>query len=431
MAHLKLKVILFLSYFIFAVLLNSVGAVILQSISSFGVSKESASILEAFKDIPIAVVSFLVASWLTRFGYKRAMMVSLVLIFVACIAMPLLPGFITANILFLLVGAAFALLKISILSIIGLLTNSANQHASFMTRIDGFFMVGVLSGYWLFGVFVDSADPSSLSWLRVYWVLAVASAILFVLLYSTDVPESEAPKRAVTYREDFQQMMSLAWKPVVLAFSISVFLYVLIEQGVGTWLPTFNKEVLNLPQAMSIQATSIFAGSLALGRFAAGAVVQRLDWYRLLSICVLALGALVMIALPLANIAAPLENVTWFSAPIAAYVLPMIGFFMGPIYSTINSVILCALPKARHAAMAGLITVFSALGGVTGSLITGLTFAKFGGQTAFYALLVPIGCILFALYWLRRLSQHAGTGDGAPNSSQSRHYDLQPRNADV
>ena len=58
---------LFLIYFVFAILLNSVGTVILQVINNYGVSKSGASVLEGFKDLPIAVVSFLVAwQWVTQ-----------------------------------------------------------------------------------------------------------------------------------------------------------------------------------------------------------------------------------------------------------------------------------------------------------------------------------------------------------------------------
>ncbi len=59
---------------VFAILLNSVGTVILQSIYTFGVDKPQASLLELFKDLPIAITSFLVASFLPLLGYRRSMM---------------------------------------------------------------------------------------------------------------------------------------------------------------------------------------------------------------------------------------------------------------------------------------------------------------------------------------------------------------------
>ena len=75
---------------------------------------------------------------------------------------------------------------------------------------------------------------------------------------------------------------------------------------------------------------------------------------------------------------------------------------MAPIYPAINSVMLSALPKHQHAAMTGLIVIFSALGGTTGSLVTGLVFDRFDGQTAFYFSLIPMAVILGSLYLFKR-----------------------------
>ena len=82
-----IKWAMYLNYFVFAILLNSVGIVILKAQRNYGVDELEASILEAFKDLPIAIVSFLVASFLPRIGYKRAMLIGLGLVYMACIVM--------------------------------------------------------------------------------------------------------------------------------------------------------------------------------------------------------------------------------------------------------------------------------------------------------------------------------------------------------
>ena len=93
MARTRLIAALILTYMAFAMLLNSVGTVILQSISSFDVSKPQASTLEGFKDITIAMVSFFVASYLPKFGLRRSMLAGLAFASLACILMPLLTSF--------------------------------------------------------------------------------------------------------------------------------------------------------------------------------------------------------------------------------------------------------------------------------------------------------------------------------------------------
>ncbi|MBN7821049.1 MFS transporter [Bowmanella yangjiangensis] len=397
----QVKYSLMLTYFLFAILLNSVGTVILQVINSYGVSKEAASVLEGFKDLPIALVSFMFAAYLPRFGYRNAMLLGTLLVTGSCLLMPLIPEFWMTKLLFFCVGSAFGLVKVSLYSTVGLISDNKQQHASVMNTIEGIFMLGVLSGYWLFGAFIDGQDPTSSDWLKVYWCLALLAGLNAMLLWRTPFA-NPVPAQGGKPADEFLAMLRLTYKPLVLVFILSAFLYVLIEQGLGTWLPTFNNQVLHLPADMSVQATSIFAACLAIGRLGAGVLMQRINWYLLLNICLVAMALLVLVSMPLANLAQPQPDMSWTSAPLAAFVFPLIGLFMAPIYPAINSIMLSSLPTSQHSGMTGLIVIFSALGGTTGSLITGFVFGSFSGQTAFYLSLLPISAILISLFYFRQ-----------------------------
>ncbi|MCW5646145.1 MAG: MFS transporter [Sphingopyxis sp.] len=408
MARTRLIAALILTYVAFAMLLNSVGTVILQSISSFGVSKPEASTLEGFKDITIAVVSFATASYLPRFGLRNALIASLVLAIAACIVMPLFGSFGAAQLHFALVGAAFAVAKVVVYSMIGLVTDNPRQHASLTSLIEGMFMVGVLSSYWVFSAFID---PAGLRWLNAYWVLAGVTALALALLLVSPVDErrARAEERVAGEGPAFVAMLKLAALPLVLVFVVCAFLFVLIEQGIQSWLPTFNNEVLHLPAQMSVQAASLFAGCLAIGRFAAGAVMARFDWYPVLNICLVALAALIILVLPLADGPTPGTISTWRDAPAAAFLFPLIGIALAPIYPTIISVMLSAMPNREHPPLMGLVVVFSALGGTTGSVITGALFAQLDGRTAFTLMLVPTALLAAGLFLLRRrIERRAG-----------------------
>jgi len=394
-------VALILTYMVFAMLLNSVGTVILQAMQGFGVDKAQASTLEAFKDLPIALASFLVASTLPRIGYRRAMMLGLGLVALACAAMPVLQAFWATKLMFTCVGVAFALVKVSVYASIGLITETPRAHAGLTSTVEGWFMVGILGSAWLFAAFINPDIPGDAAWLNVYWVMAGLCIIVIGLLATSRLDESHSRDHQTT-GESFIAMFGLLSRLLVIVFLISAFLYVLMEQAINTWLPTFNREILHLPTTFSVQAASIFAGALALGRLGGGVLLRRIPWFWVLWVCVVAMAVLVLIALPLAHGVAARTDMSWWSAPLAAYVFPLIGLFMAPIYPTINSVVLSALPKSRHAAMMGLIVVFSALGGTTGSFITGQLFAHFDGARAFYLLLVPMALLLLSLALLQR-----------------------------
>jgi len=406
MNRTRVIVALALTYAVFAVLLNSVGTVILQSIESFHVTKVAASSLEGFKDLSIAATSFLLAAQLPRFGLRRAMIAALALVAIACLAMPLVPGFWTTRLLFLAVGVAFGVTKVSVYSFVGLLTEDSARHASLLNVIEGIFMLGVLSGYWIFAAFIDPADPGSRQWLNVYYVLAAVSLVALVLLAVTPYDESAVDEPAAAPQgagQKFAEMVALAWRPLSLSFIAAIFCYVLVEQGIGSWLPTFNRELLGLSAPMSVQAASIFAVSLAAGRLGAGVVVRRTGWFPLVLGCLIGMAVLIVAVLPLA--AAHHGQVTsWAGAPIAAFLFPAIGLMMAPIYPALNSAILSSMAPREQPAMVGLIVVFSALGGTTGSFVVGHIFAMFQGTIAFYVLLIPIAALVVASTMVRRKS---------------------------
>lgn len=408
MQNWQIKASLFLNYFVFAILLNSVGTVILQVQHNYGVSEGSASVLEGFKDLSIAIVSFLVSSYITRIGYKNAMLIALGFIATVCFVMPSMSSFWATKLLFAAIGSSFALIKMSVYSTIGLVTKDDKEHIGLMNFIESFFMVGILSGNFIFSSFVDNDHPESTEWLKVYYILGGIAALAFLLLFSAPLDESKAKSATPTnMADDFGKMFTLLLKPIVMVFILCAFFYVLIEQSIMSWLPTFNNKVLQLPTSLSIQMASILSASIAIGRFLAGVVLQKIKWYYVLSACLILAGALVFLAIPLAQGVDGSAATGWGSAPLAAFVFPMIGLLLAPIYPAINSLILTSLPTEKHGLMSGLIIIFSALGGTTGSIITGNIFQRLGGQTAFYFSIVPITILLVALYFFQRLQRRS------------------------
>lgn len=397
MELLKIKVSVFINYFLFGILLNSVGTVILQVQRYYNVTESQASILEACKDLSIALVSFLVASFITRIGYKKSMQIGLAIVALACFIVPSVNSFFAIKILFAITGASFALIKISVFGTIGLITKNEKAHLSLMSFLESIFMVGILMGYFVFSYFIDDANPNSDRWFKVYYLIGILYLLALALLSSSKLNEADAKPVKQDSEKSFDQMFKLMLLPMVISFIICAFLYVLVEQSIMSWLPTFNNKVLHIPSSFSVLIAGILAASTALGRFLAGIVLKRISWPIFLFCCIISSASLVLLAIPLASASTASDIKTWSDIPLATYVFPLIGFFLAPIYPVINSVILAALPKNKHATMTGLIVVFSALGGTFGSFITGSIFQHYGGEKAFYFSLLPLTLLAIAL----------------------------------
>lgn len=400
----NIKLSLYTNYFVFAILLNSVGIVILKSQNVYGVDEVMASTLELFKDLSIAIVSFFVASQLPAIGYKKAMLAALLLVTAATLGMYFGNSFLSAKILFAAVGTSFALIKVSVYSVIGQVTNSEKEHNSLMSSIEGVFMFGIALAYFIFPAFNKDDEPNS--WLNVYPFLALLCIISFGLLYFSEASENEASQyTGKGYVEDFIEMIKMVKMKLVIVFVISAFLFVMIEQGIMTWLPTFYDRVMHLPENISIMMASILAISLGLGRLVAGILTKKISWIVILVSCLIIAALFILLILPQIGKLEVGEIQSFADVPLLGFAFPVIGFFIAPIYPLINSVVLSALPKEKHSAMTGLIVIFSALGGTLGSRLIGWLFKTVGGDLAFYYTLIPIAGLLVSLIALYKLTK--------------------------
>ena len=405
MSNFRIKVCLFLNYFVFAILLNSVGILIQKSINAYNVDEVRASSLEAFKDLSIAFVSFFVGSFLPRLGYKKGMLIALILVFAGCLGMYWGDSFTSVRILFACVGISFAVVKVSVYSMIGIITNNDKEHKSLMSSIESFFMIGIASGFIAFPLFYSDTDPKA--WLNIYLVLAaLIAASFFILLFSKFNVRYEIPGTSI--KDDFIEMVRLLKRPLVVVFAVAAFMYVMTEQGIMSWLPTFNEKVLHLPVRTSIYMSVILMLSIALGRFISSLLVKKISWITILYSCLVGAALMVLLVLPQTQKLAPREIHSIGDVPAIAYVFPLIGFFLAPIYPLINSFVLSATEKIFHSPMASLLVFFSAVGGTLGSRLVGYLFKNIGGHKAFYFSLVPMAILMLCLFFFYREQKKPG-----------------------
>jgi MFS transporter, FHS family, glucose/mannose:H+ symporter len=402
MSNFRIKFSLYLNYFVFAILLNSVGILIQKSINTYHVDEVMASSLEAFKDLSIAFVSFLVGSFLPRLGYKKGMLIALALVFAGCIGMYFGNSFTSVRILFACVGISFAVIKVSVYSMIGIITNNDKEHKSLLTSIESFFMIGIAAGFVVFPLFYSDTNPDA--WLRIYLLLALLIGIsFFILLFSDFKIKYEIPGSSVS--DDFKEMIKLLKRPLVFVFAIAAFMYVMMEQGIMSWLPTFNEKVLHLPEKTSVYMAIILMLSIALGRYVSSLLVTRVHWLTILAVCLIGAALMVLFVLPQTQNLQSKEIISLKDVPVIAYVFPLIGFFLAPIYPLVNSFVLSATEKMFHSPMASLLVFFSAIGGTLGSRLVGYLFKHIGGQKAFYFSLLPMAVLMVCLFFFYRIQK--------------------------
>jgi fucose permease len=401
MKHFGIKVSLLLIYFVFAALLNSVGILVERSQEVYDVTKEAAAILEPFKDLSIAFVSFLIGSFLPKLGYKKGMLLSLSLVFIGCLGMYMGNSFWAVKILFAITGMTFAIVKVAVYALIGYVTDSKKGHSQLMSYIETIFMTGIIFMYVVFPLFFSDTDPDA--WLRGYLLMAVLIAVAFVIisLSKFDLPVNENKS---SVKEDLTAMFKLFLNPLIWIFAIFAFFYVMTEQGIMTWLPTFNKETLHITPKLATQMAVILMASFAVGRLITGVLVKKIKWIYIAVTGLVCSAILVLIVLPMANNIPDQEVRVLADLPLVSFLFPMIGLFLAPLYPLISSTVLSNTDKSKHSALAGILTFASAIGGTFGSLIIGSLFDTLGGNKVFYLSLIPMTIILIVLFALNKLS---------------------------
>ena len=389
---------LIFSFFMPAILLNTVGAVILNLVNSLNVSMGAASWLEAFKDISIMVGAFTLASFLPSFGYKKSLIVGICLELAGCILFALHPSLLVARIFFVLCGVGFALIKTTVYASVGLFVDDPSKHASFFSLLEGIFMGGVLTGMWIYAFFVSMGN-----WTTAFWFFALLCLLNLVVVLAVKLDESKIKHKITSSKEelanDITGMFSLFKRYAVWIFIFMAFFYVFIEQGVTTWLPVYNNHTLHISDELSIGVASLFPAALCIGRFIGAGVMKKIKWVKMMFFALIISFVIFIVAIFLSISANGAEiNVTsWLQLPLAAYLIPLAGLFIAPIYPTICSSIVSSQPIKLQSSMAGIILLFSALGGTIGSRIVGSLFETFGGLTAIKAPLIPIVIIFILL----------------------------------
>jgi len=330
------------------------------------------------------------------------MLISLAAVFLGCIGMYLGNSFWAVKILFATVGMSFAVVKVAVYALIGFVTDSKKSHSRFMSLVETVFMIGIIFMYIVFPLFFDEHDENA--WLRGYLLMAVIIAISFLIILFSKF-DIKVEKSGKSLKEDLNTMFKLFLNPLIWTFAIFAFFYVMTEQGIMTWLPTFNKETLNLVPKLATQMAVILMMSYAVGRFITGIIVKYVKWIYIAITGLILAAILVLIVLPMAQNIGEIKVSEFADLPLVSFLFPMIGLFLAPLYPLVNSSVLSAVEKDQHSPLAGIIVFFSAIGGTSGSLIIGYMFDRFGGDKVFYLSLIPMAIILLSLIRLNKLAK--------------------------
>lgn len=369
-----------MSFLIFSMVLNCVSIIILQ-FSETSISYRNLGTIEAFKDLPIALFSFISVGAINKIGTKRALAFVLAFVAVSCLVLPFANAFWVFKIWFALVGICFAIGKISVFGIMKSNVTEVQGFARIMNQVEASFMFGIFLVNTGFGWLILKFPTY---WKFGFWLISLLTIINLILLKRTSI----ADLRLVGQQNIFRNVKSFFRKEFFIFF-ILLFSIVFVEQNFNTWLPSFYKKELNVSTFFALQFSAFMPLCAYLGRLCTAYVMKKYSIQTYFIFCVFVLVLLVFLAF--------IIPVWWAeNSSILLVLFPVIGFFLSPLYPLLNSFFLGKVQRDLSNSFTAIILIFSAFGSSAGSLFTSSLF-HYGWSHLYIAVILTVLIFIFIL----------------------------------
>ncbi|MGA7696549.1 MAG: MFS transporter [Candidatus Sulfotelmatobacter sp.] len=399
--------LVFLVFFVMSLLTNILGPIVPDIINSFKVSLTAAALLPFSFFIAYGVVSIPAGFWVERYTEKPVMMAAFVAGTLGSLSFALYPAYFVAIFSLFVMGAGMATLQVAVnplLRVAGgeeeFAFNSAFAQlifgsASFASpRIYSYLVENLgdpsKAGNPLLRL-LGSITPPSLPWASMYWIFAVCTLLMIVVLFSTHFPKVERKEDERTGSS--QMYRELLRKPIVWFFFLAVFAYVGSEQGTANWMSEFLSKYHGYdPHTTGATAVSWFWGLLTAGCFIGMLLLKIFDSrYVLIGTC---LGALLCLTAALFG-----------PANVSVIAFPLIGLFASVMWPILVSLGLNSVSE-HHGSFAGILST-GIMGGAVVPVIIGRIGDHFGLRAGVAFLYVTFACVLSVGFWAKPLISNA------------------------
>lgn len=399
--------IVFLTFFVMSLLTNILGPIVPDIIESFKVSLTAAAFLPFSFFIAYGVLSIPAGFLVERFSEKPVMIVAFVVGTVGSLSFAFHPSYGVAVVSLFVMGSAMATLQTAInplLRVAGgeehFAFNSAFAQlvfgsASFLSPYLYSYLVlnlseGHVGGNRLLKI-LASITPPALPWASMYWIFAVFTFAMVVLLIVSPFPRVKltADEQAGSLRA----YSSLFRKPMAWAFFLCVFAYVGSEQGTANWISEFLSKYHGYdPHTTGATAVSWFWGLLTAGCLIGMLLLKIFDSrYVLIGTC---LGALSCLTAALFG-----------PARVSLIAFPAIGFFASVMWPILVSLGLNSVSE-HHGSFAGILST-GIMGGAVVPVIIGRIGDHFGLRAGAAFLYVTFASVLSVGFWAKPLITNA------------------------
>ncbi|HXT22364.1 MAG TPA: MFS transporter, partial [Thermoanaerobaculia bacterium] len=284
--HPMIVLLVFLVFFVISFLTNILGPLVPDIIDGFHLSLALAGFLPFAFFVAYGVMSIPAGMLLERYGEKVVMVAAFALAFAGSLLFATTPTFTVALSSLFLIGIGMTTLQVAInpllrvaggeehFAFFSVMAQLVFGAASFLSPLVYSYLVTRLksdgaaaAGGASRGPILDllaSRVPAALPWVSLYWVFALVTLLMVVVLAAIRLPTvelkaDERPGAWQTHRE-------LLANRTVWLFFVAIFCYVGSEQGIANWISKFLSTYHGFnPQVEGAHAVAWFWGLMTAG----------------------------------------------------------------------------------------------------------------------------------------------------------------------
>jgi fucose permease len=393
--------LIFIIFAVIAFLTNILNPLIPDVKKSFELSNTMVGFLPFAFFIAYGIMSIPSGILVEKYGEKKMLLIPFMLACAAAlvfVSVPSLPIYIMS---LFSIGAGMAMLQVTINPL--LRVSGGEEHFAFNSVIAQLFFGGAsYLGPYLYSylvvnlneysgggnILLDSLSnvvPANLSWISLYWIFAVISLLMIIVIALVRFPKLE-------FKDDertggWGSYLQLIKNKYVILYFIGIFAYVGTEQGIGNWISEFLSQYHGIdPQTTGAEAVAWFWGLLTIGCLLGLILLKLFDSRKIL----LGAAGLAIICLTTAIVS---------SGSVAIIAFPLTGFFLSVMWSIIFSLALNSVVE-HHGSFSGILCT-GIIGGAIVPLIIGGLADIFGLRVGMMFLYVSLAYILSIGIWAK------------------------------
>lgn len=241
--HRLLFFITVLLYISFGLLTSVIGVIIDRFQAEYNVSLTIAALLPFAFYLSYGLVSIPFGMAMDKYGSKSILLFGTVLMAIGSFLCFLTNNYIIIIMVIFLVGVGVTAIQVAGNPFIREL-DTPDKYTANLTIVIG---IGAF-GYAFSPLLVPLMQSNGFSWKSVYILFAIINALILIILALSEFPE-------VRLNEDekinYSKIRSLLGNPVILTYSLGIFLYVGAEVGVSSYIVTYMNKIHDVNNTQS------------------------------------------------------------------------------------------------------------------------------------------------------------------------------------